>query len=86
MRYAGMGFELVGGLIGFVLVGYWIDYSFGTAPTGAVSGAVLGCIVGFYNFIRQAIAAGREQNQARARPGAGDKPHEHERHPEQPSE
>lgn len=79
-----MGFELAGGIIGFVLVGYWIDYSFGTAPTGAISGAVLGCIGGFYNFIRQAIAAAREQERARDAKEPADKPHEHEEHPQQP--
>ncbi len=86
MRYAGMGLELTAGIIGFVLLGYWIDHSFGTAPTGAVSGAVLGCIAGFYNFIRQAIAAGREQQRAQPGSGAEKKPQEHEHRPPQPSE
>jgi F0F1-type ATP synthase assembly protein I len=81
-----MGFELAGGIIGFVLVGYWIDYSFGTAPKGAIGGAVLGCIGGFYNFIRQAIAAGREQERVRRALGTADKPREHDEHPPQPSE
>ncbi len=55
LRFAGMGLELGGAVIGFTLVGYWVDYHYGTEPRGLLTGAVLGVIGGFYNFIRQAI-------------------------------
>jgi len=59
-RFAGIGFELVAGVGAFVLVGYWWDRHFGTAPKGVVVGAVLGLIGGMYNLIRQSLVATRE--------------------------
>ncbi len=60
-RYAGLGLELAGGIVGFLLVGLWVDYKFGTAPVGVIVGASIGCVGGFYNFIRQAIRLDRQQ-------------------------
>lgn len=46
--------ELAGGLVGFVLIGYWIDWKFRTSPWGLVIGATLGGVGGVYNLIRRA--------------------------------
>ncbi len=61
MRYAGMGVELGGAIIGFTLVGLWIDHRYGTQPKGVMIGAVLGIVGGMYNFLRQAILLAKEQ-------------------------
>lgn len=61
MRYAGMGVELGGAIIGFTLVGLWIDHRFGTQPKGVMIGAVLGIVGGMYNFLRQAVLLTKEQ-------------------------
>lgn len=58
-RLAGMGFELVAAVGAFVLVGYWWDRHFGTAPKGVVVGALLGLLGGMYNLIRQSLLATR---------------------------
>jgi F0F1-type ATP synthase assembly protein I len=50
-----MGTELAGGLLVFCLLGYWIDYKFGTRPWGLVIGAILGIVGGLYNLIRVAL-------------------------------
>lgn len=60
MRYAGLGGELAGGIIGFVLAGYWIDLKLQTAPIALVVGASLGCIGGLYLLIRRAYQMQRE--------------------------
>jgi F0F1-type ATP synthase assembly protein I len=59
-RLAGIGFELVAAVGAFVLVGYWWDRHYGTAPKGVVVGAVLGLIGGMYNLIRQSLSATRD--------------------------
>lgn len=55
LSFAGMGLELAGGIVGFVLLGYLIDWKFGTSPVWLVIGATVGCIGGLYNTIRRAI-------------------------------
>jgi len=65
--YAGIGMELAGAIIGLTLAGYWVDYKFGTEPTGLIVGATLGIIGGFYNFIRQAIQLTRRQQRTDSR-------------------
>ncbi len=55
-RYAGKGFELLGSILVFMLLGYWLDRKFEKiAPWGMVTGAVLGIIGGLYNLVRQSI-------------------------------
>lgn len=61
MRYAGMGVELGGAIIGFTLLGLWIDHRFGTQPKGVMIGAALGIVGGMYNFIRHAMLLMKEQ-------------------------
>jgi F0F1-type ATP synthase assembly protein I len=51
-----MGMELAGAIIGFTLVGFWVDYHFQSRPVGTLIGAGLGTIGGMYNLIREALA------------------------------
>jgi F0F1-type ATP synthase assembly protein I len=67
VRYAGMGVEFAGAMIGLTLCGYWIDYHFHTGRIGLITGAVLGVVGGSYNFIRQALALLKEQNPPQGR-------------------
>ena len=60
-RYAGMGVELAGAIIGLTLLGLWIDHRFGTKPKGVMIGAAIGIVGGMYNFIRQALELGKQQ-------------------------
>jgi F0F1-type ATP synthase assembly protein I len=57
IKAAGMGSELAGSIVGGVLLGYWIDWKFGTKPTWILVGALIGIVGGFYNFIRRAYKA-----------------------------
>ena len=57
LRLAGLGMELAGAILGFVLVGYWIDRSFDTRPWGLLICALCGLIGGLYNFFRSSLKA-----------------------------
>ncbi len=60
VRLSGMGFEFGAAVIGFVLVGYWIDRHYGCRPTGVLIGAALGILGGGYNLIRTALRVSRQ--------------------------
>jgi F0F1-type ATP synthase assembly protein I len=57
LRYASLGLELVGAVLGFALGGLWFDRSFETSPWGILIGLTLGIIGGLYNLIRAARQA-----------------------------
>ncbi len=57
VRFSGIGIEFVGAMLGFGLIGFWIDSRFETAPWGLVIGAFLGLIGATYNAIRQTRSA-----------------------------
>jgi F0F1-type ATP synthase assembly protein I len=59
-RYSALGVELAAALVGFALLGYWIDRHYGVGPWGLVVGLCLGLVGGMYNLIRQSLAASRE--------------------------
>jgi len=65
-RYASLGMEFAGGIAGFVLIGYWIDRSWGTAPKGVVTAAALGCIGGMYVLIRRGYELARKLDPTRS--------------------
>jgi F0F1-type ATP synthase assembly protein I len=52
-----MGFELAAALVGFCLLGYWIDSKYDTAPWGLLICACLGLVGGMYNLVRTALSA-----------------------------
>lgn len=56
---AGLGIELAASMIGFTLLGLWIDRRWETAPWAALICATIGFVGGMYNFIRSAQKAAR---------------------------
>ena len=60
-RYTGMGVELAGAIIALTLAGMWVDHQFGTGRKALITGAILGIVGGFYNFLRQALELSRRQ-------------------------
>ncbi len=78
--YAGLGLELAGGIIGFLALGWWVDYQFGTGKVGLIAGAILGCVGGMYNFIRQAIELNRRQMELSKREQESARGEQSERH------
>ena len=66
-RVVGAGLELGGGIIGCVLLGYWIDHAFGTGNRGVLIGAIVGCVGGMYRLIMQALRWQRESQAANRR-------------------
>ncbi len=60
-RFAGMGLELAGAVLGFCLLGMWIDHRYKTSPNGTLVCALLGLVGGMYNFIRQSMQMTKEQ-------------------------
>lgn len=63
---AGLGIELAASVIGFTLLGLWIDRRFETAPWAVVICASIGFVGGMYNFIRSAQKAARRAQRAAA--------------------
>lgn len=53
-RAASLGVEFAASVAAVALLGYWIFGYWGAARRGMLIGATIGCIVGFYNFLRQA--------------------------------
>lgn len=60
VRLSSLGFELLGAVGGFTLMGWLWDRYQGTSPWGVVIGAILGLIGGMYNLIRQSLIASKE--------------------------
>lgn len=58
----GIAMDPVYGLIGMGLIGYGIDYLADTGMRWTVILAILGLVVGFYRFIREAMSLNREQS------------------------
>jgi F0F1-type ATP synthase assembly protein I len=52
---ATVGTELAGAVAGGTLLGYWIDWHFGTDPWGLITGASIGIVGGLYNLVRRAV-------------------------------
>ena len=52
LKYAQISGMLIGPMLGFGAIGYWLDGRFGTKPWLLLAGLVLGMIGGFVNFFR----------------------------------
>ena len=59
VRLSGAGFELAAAVVGFTLLGYWLDRHFGIRPWGVLAGAALGMVGGLYNLIRESLWSAR---------------------------
>lgn len=70
-RYYGIGMELAAAVVGFTLLGYWIDRHFDTGPWGLLICIAIGLVGGTYNLIRSSLAVSRKDAE-RARETAGD--------------
>ncbi len=68
---AGLGIELAAAMIGFTLLGLWIDRRWETAPWAVVICASIGFVGGMYNFIRSALKAARRDEERAAEEQAG---------------
>ena len=75
-QYAGLGTELVAGVAGFVLLGYWIDWKYGTRPVALIVGSFLGVVGGLYHFIRKAVELQRKTEKAARKQHQHDADHE----------
>ena len=60
LRFSGIGVEFAGVVIGFTLIGLWIDRHYDKSPWGVLIGSSLGLIGGMYNLIRESLAASRD--------------------------
>jgi len=60
LRFSGIGVEFAGVVIGFTLIGLWIDRHYDKAPWGVVIGSSLGLIGGMYNLIRESLKASKD--------------------------
>lgn len=56
---ASLGFDFAAAVLGFTLLGYWIDLRYDSQPWGVLSGAILGLVGAMYNLIRGALNASR---------------------------
>ena len=63
---AGLGIELAAAVIGFTLLGLWIDRRYDTAPWAVVISASIGFVGGMYNFILSAQKAVRKAEARRS--------------------
>ncbi len=55
------------GMLGMGLLGFGIDYLAGTAYRWTLILAIVGLVVGFYRFIREALALNKEQVKSSSR-------------------
>lgn len=59
--YSGLGLQLALTVVIFWFIGRLIDEHYGTSPLWMVVGAVLGIVVGMYNFIKAVIELGKKK-------------------------
>jgi len=61
--YSGLGLQLAVTVVIFWFAGKLIDEHYGTEPLWMIVGAVLGIVVGMYNFIKSVIELGKKKEQ-----------------------
>jgi len=72
LALARMGAELTAALVGFTLLGFWIDRHFGTRPWGLLVSVLCGLVGGLYNTLRtSAQALSSSASHRRRGPGSG---------------
>lgn len=50
--YLGLGLQLAATIVGFVLIGSWLDKKYGSSYLYTIIGGVLGISLGIYNLIK----------------------------------
>jgi F0F1-type ATP synthase assembly protein I len=56
-RYSGLGLQLAGSVVLFMLGGSWVDRRIGTEPLLTIIGALGGGALGFYSLYRSLMKA-----------------------------
>ncbi|MBL8745043.1 MAG: AtpZ/AtpI family protein [Phycisphaerae bacterium] len=64
LKFASMGVELLAAIVGMFLLGFGLDYLFGSRPWLAIAGVAVGAVGGMYNFLRTATNETRRVNAA----------------------
>ncbi len=54
------GFEFVAAVVGFTLIGFWIDHHYGSSPKALLIGLGLGLVGATWNLIRGSWTATRK--------------------------
>jgi F0F1-type ATP synthase assembly protein I len=65
------GFEFVAAVVGFTLIGFWIDYHYGSSPKALLIGLGLGLVGATWNLIRGSWTANRKTDRT-AKPKNGE--------------
>ncbi len=64
---SGMGFEFAAAIVGFTLIGYWIDRHYESSPRYLLICFGAGLIGATYNLIKQTMAVAREMDRKSGR-------------------
>ncbi len=60
--YSGLGLQLAVTVVIFWFIGKLIDDHYGTTPLWMIAGAMLGIVVGMYNFIKAVFEIGKKKD------------------------
>jgi F0F1-type ATP synthase assembly protein I len=55
--YLGLGTALVAPIVAGALIGRWLDVRYDWHPVATVVGSLMGMAIGFYHFLRTALAS-----------------------------
>ncbi len=59
--YSGLGLQLAVTVVLFWFIGKMIDEHYGTQPLWMIVGAMVGIVVGMYNFIKSVVELGKKK-------------------------
>jgi F0F1-type ATP synthase assembly protein I len=63
--YLSLGLQLAASVLVFFFLGNWLDEKYGTKPTYAIIGSVLGFVGGFIKFYKTVIELGKKESSKR---------------------
>ncbi len=63
----GVGIQIAGSIVVFLLVGRWLDVWLGTTPWLLILGVFVGAGAGFYSMYRQLVIKPRERQERQKR-------------------
>lgn len=61
--YSGLGLQLAFTIVIFWFIGKMIDEHYGTSPLWMIVGAMLGIVVGMYNFIKVVVELTKKRDE-----------------------